>query len=89
MQSYRVLFFYVLLGQLMFGQQNTQPINYDTTTLKKQVITEQDLETYKADDAFNYFEIEAEENVLNKFFDFGFEKILNSFETYAKKTIVK
>ena len=69
MQSYRVLFFYVLLGQLMFGQQNTQPINYDTTTLKKQIITEQDLETYKADDAFNYFEIEAEKNVLNKFFD--------------------
>ena len=27
--------------------------------------------------------------LLNKFFDFGFEKILNSFETYAKKTIVK
>ena len=27
--------------------------------------------------------------LLNKFFDLGFEKILNSFESYAKKTILK
>src|SRR6056300_348504 len=27
--------------------------------------------------------------LLNKFFDLGFEKILNSFESYVKKTIIK
>ena len=42
----------------------------------------------------NFFiEIELKNKMLNqllsKFFDYGFEKILNSFESYAKKTIVK
>ncbi len=53
-------------AQFSIAQQNEQPINFDDTTVEKQLITEDDLEAYKADDDFNYTEIAAEESFLDK-----------------------
>ena len=54
------------IAQFSLAQQNEQPVKYDDSKVEKQVISEDDLETYKSDDDFNYKEIEAEENFLTK-----------------------
>ncbi|GAA4244471.1 MULTISPECIES: DUF4129 domain-containing protein [Winogradskyella] len=54
------------IGQFSFAQQNEQPILYDDSVIEKQHISEKDLETYKADDDFNYTEVVAEENFFDK-----------------------
>lgn len=52
--------------QFSVAQQNEQPVKYDDSRVEKQVISEDDLETYKTDDDFNYVEVVAEENFLTK-----------------------
>lgn len=52
--------------QFSIAQQNEQPVIFDDSKVEKQVISEDDLETYKTDDDFNYTEVEAEENFLTK-----------------------
>lgn len=62
----RWLLFCFCIGQFSFAQQNRQSVKYDDTAVEKQYISEQDLETYKADKDFNYTEVVAEENFLDK-----------------------
>ncbi|NRD22742.1 DUF4129 domain-containing protein [Winogradskyella litoriviva] len=54
------------IAQFSTAQQNEQTVKFDDSKVEKQVISEDDLETYKADDDFNYAEVEAEENILTK-----------------------
>lgn len=61
-----LLFLCCCFVQFSSAQQNEQPINFDDTTLEKQVISEDHLESYKADKNFNYLEVEAEESFLDK-----------------------
>ncbi|WP_296312772.1 DUF4129 domain-containing protein [Winogradskyella sp. UBA3174] len=81
MYIYRLLFFVFFIGQYAFGQQKEQPVNYDDTTLEKQTITEDDLETYKADEDFNYFEVEAEDGFLDKAYRWLQNFLLEFWET--------
>ncbi|EDP70320.1 hypothetical protein FBALC1_06173 [Flavobacteriales bacterium ALC-1] len=66
MYIYRLLLFCFCIGQLTFAQQNEQPVILDDTVIEKQDISEKDLEAYKADDDFNYIEVEAEESIIDK-----------------------
>jgi hypothetical protein len=66
MKLFRLLVLCFCIGQFSVAQQNEQPVKLDDTILEKQTITEEDLESYKADDDFNYVEVKAEENFLDK-----------------------
>jgi len=66
MLVYKWLFFCFCFGQFSIAQQNEHSIKFDDTIVKKQIITDKDLETYKADKDFNYIEIEAEESFITK-----------------------
>lgn len=66
MLVFRWLLISFCIGQFSFAQQNEQPINYDESSIEKQEISETDLETYKADEDFNYIEVVAEENFIDK-----------------------
>ena len=62
MYLYRLFLLCFCIGQLTFAQQNEQPVILDDSEIEKQDILEEDLETYKADDDFNYVEVKAEES---------------------------
>ena len=66
MKLIRLLLFCFCIGQFSIAQKNEQPVKLDDTSLEKQTITEEDLESYKADEDFNYVEVEAEENFIDK-----------------------
>ena len=66
MHIYRVLLFCLCIGQLTFAQQNEQSVILDDTIINTQEISEKDLEAYKADEDFNYIEVEAEESFIDK-----------------------
>ena len=66
MLVYRWLLLCLCFVQFSIAQQNEQPINFDDSTVEKQLISEEDLETYKADEDFNYKEVIAEENFIDK-----------------------
>lgn len=66
MRFYRYLIFILCIGKLCFAQNIDTPVQYDDSKIEKQTITENDLETYKADDDFNYKEVVAEESFLDK-----------------------
>ncbi|MBU2928211.1 DUF4129 domain-containing protein [Winogradskyella psychrotolerans] len=78
MLAYRWLFICLCCMQLSMAYQNNAPHNYDDSTIEIQQITEDDLKTYKADDDFNYIEIEPEENILDKISRW-FKNILTKF----------
>lgn len=78
MLGYKWLLLCFCIGQLSFAQQNEQPVIYDESKIEKQYISEDHLETYKADDQFNYKEVEAEDNFLDKI-NRWFRNILKKF----------
>ncbi|MCB0400209.1 MAG: DUF4129 domain-containing protein, partial [Winogradskyella sp.] len=59
------------------AQQDT-PVILDDSPINKQTITEEDLESYKADDDFNYIEVEPEESILDKIYRW-FQNLLRKF----------
>lgn len=61
-----VIVFGILFNLLSYAQQEKQPTFYDNSTIEKQTITEQDLESYKADEDFDYTETKKEDNFLDK-----------------------
>lgn len=64
----RKLFFLICfsLGAFAFSQQNAVPEFYDDSNIEKQTISEDDLESYKNDDDFNYTEVEEETTIIDK-----------------------
>ncbi|MFK7834518.1 MAG: DUF4129 domain-containing protein [Winogradskyella sp.] len=66
MLTYKGFLFCFFMVQLAFAQQNEQPVKFDDTRIEKQDISESDLETYKSDKDFNYEEVIAEDNFLDK-----------------------
>ena len=66
MHSLKVLLGFFFVVQIAIAQQTEQPILYDDSEIEKQVISEDDLKKYKADEDFNYVEIEAEETFLDR-----------------------
>ncbi|MBF8150795.1 DUF4129 domain-containing protein [Winogradskyella sp. F6397] len=78
MLVYRLFLLCFCFVQLSVAQQSEQPVNYDDTSVEKQHITEDQLEAYKADDDFNYLEVEPEENILDKAYRW-FQNILRKF----------
>lgn len=66
MKLFRLLLLCFCIGQFSIAQQNEQPINFDESTVEKQIITKDDLGAYKADDDFNYTEVAVEESFLDK-----------------------
>ncbi|MDO1500124.1 DUF4129 domain-containing protein [Winogradskyella maritima] len=58
---------FVCLVQFSFGQDTLQSQYYDTETFVAPEISEDDLKNYKADDDFNYVEVEPEDNLWTKF----------------------
>ncbi len=52
---------------MAFSQEEIRPDYYDDSNIEKQTISEKDLETYKADEEFNYTEVKKEENIFDKF----------------------
>lgn len=78
MYLYRLFLLCFCIGQLTFAQQKEQPVILDNSEIEKQGISEEDLETYKADDDFNYVEVKAEESFLDKVIRW-FRNILRKF----------
>ncbi|WP_179319560.1 DUF4129 domain-containing protein [Winogradskyella helgolandensis] len=78
MLVYRLLLLCLCFGQFSIAQQSEQSVYYDDTTIEKQHISEDDLEAYKADDDFNYTEVEPEENFFDKVSRW-FQNILTKF----------
>ncbi|WP_411894429.1 DUF4129 domain-containing protein [Winogradskyella sp. A2] len=66
MQLFRYLLCFICLVQFSVAQQNEQSVIFDESTIEKKEISEKDLETYKADEDFNYVEFEAEETFLDR-----------------------
>jgi len=64
MHALKVFFILVLLSTLSFAQQDSLTVKFDDTPLHVQQITEDDLETYKNDDAFNYIETVANDSIF-------------------------
>ena len=64
MHALKVFFILVLLSTLSFAQQDSLTVKFDDTPLHVQQITENDLETYKNDDAFNYIETVANDSIF-------------------------
>ena len=73
----RVLIFLILFGQLGTAQKQDAVI-LDDSPIEKQVITEDDLESYKKDKDFNYIEVEAEESILDRIYNW-FYNLLRKF----------
>jgi large-conductance mechanosensitive channel len=59
--------FFYLLGQLSLQQNVQGPLN-DNGAISKKSISEADLESYKKDEEFNYETLEAEDNIIERFF---------------------
>ncbi|WP_179352005.1 DUF4129 domain-containing protein [Winogradskyella vidalii] len=74
----RLLFLWLCFGQFSIAQQNEHSIILDDTQIEKQSIEEKDLESYKADDDFNYAEAVAEENILDKIYNW-LQNLLRKF----------
>ena len=74
----RLLLLFFCFGQFSLAQQNELPVKYDDTFIKKQQISEDDLEVYKADNDFNYTEVVAEDTFLDKAYRW-FRNILTKF----------
>ncbi|MBC2845785.1 DUF4129 domain-containing protein [Winogradskyella flava] len=66
MKLHRFLCICFCFVQLSFAQQSEQPVLFDDTDIEKQDISEKDLESYKADDDFNYIEVQQEESFLDR-----------------------
>jgi len=64
MHALKVFFILVLLSTLSFAQQDSLTVKFDDTPLHVQQITEDDLETYKNDNAFNYIETVANDSIF-------------------------
>lgn len=58
--------------------QQGNPIIIDDSPISKQTITEEDLESYKTDDDFNYIEVDPEESILDKIYQW-FQNLLRKF----------
>ncbi|MBT8244878.1 MAG: DUF4129 domain-containing protein [Winogradskyella sp.] len=55
------------IGSLVFSQEKIAPDYYDDSTLEKKTISENDLESYKNDDDFDYTEVKKAEGAFDKF----------------------
>ncbi|WP_323788635.1 DUF4129 domain-containing protein [Psychroserpens sp.] len=69
MKPFKFFFYILLCVQYATAQANDSIIIYDDSTIDVKEITEDDLDTYKNDDAFNYIEVEPEENFLARAFN--------------------
>ncbi|MGR7811851.1 DUF4129 domain-containing protein [Lacinutrix undariae] len=65
MHAIKVFLILVLLSSLSFAQQDSLTVKYDDTPLHVQQITEDDLESYKNDEAFNYNEDVADNTIID------------------------
>ncbi|RNC80227.1 MAG: DUF4129 domain-containing protein [Winogradskyella sp.] len=54
-------------GFFAFAQEEKRPDYYDDSVIEKQTISEEDIETYKSDEDFDYTEAKKEENFLDRF----------------------
>ena len=68
MQALKFFIGFLFISQLCFSQVENRPVKYDDTEIEKQSISEDDLKTYKENEAFNYVEKEADENFLDKIY---------------------
>lgn len=66
MRAFKYIFCILLCFQFTTAQDNDLVVNYDDSELDDKEISENDLETYKNDDAFNYIEVEPDDNSLVK-----------------------
>jgi len=66
MRGSKLFLFFVFLGLFCLAQNAGRHPQLDDTVLEKQVISEDDLRSYKTDDDFNYEVVEAEESFLDK-----------------------
>ena len=62
----KILLALLLTVQILNAQQDDAPILLDKEQIERQNISEEHLENYKADKDFNYVELEAEENFLDR-----------------------
>ncbi|MBR9846024.1 MAG: DUF4129 domain-containing protein [Algicola sp.] len=71
-------FFYIFLSvQLSTAQDKDSVVIYDDSNLDVKDISENDLETYKADDDFNYEETEPEDNFIVRAYNTFIEWLSN------------
>lgn len=75
-----LMVFILLFCHISLAQQDTDntPVILDNSPVNKQTITEEDLESYKSDDDFNYIEVEPEESILDKIYRW-FQNLLRKF----------
>ncbi|MGJ8549233.1 DUF4129 domain-containing protein [Winogradskyella wichelsiae] len=78
MQALKWLLFCFCFVQFSIAQQTLHAEKLDDTILKKQSISEHHLKPYKADKDFNYKEVVAEENFLDKAYRW-FQNLLRKF----------
>jgi len=64
MSLFKFFFCVILCFQFSTAQNSDLVENYDNSKLEVKDISEHDLETYKDDEAFNYIEIEPEDNFI-------------------------
>jgi len=64
MKSFKFFLCILFCFQFTTAQNNDLVVKHDDTKLNVKEISENDLETYNADEAFNYIEIEPEDNFI-------------------------
>ncbi|MCA0132306.1 DUF4129 domain-containing protein [Winogradskyella alexanderae] len=72
------LSFLMLFVPVIHAQNDQQTVIFDDSQIERQQITEENLETYKADKDFNYVEFEAEETFLDRAYRW-FRNLLRKF----------
>ncbi|WP_299365742.1 DUF4129 domain-containing protein [Winogradskyella sp.] len=77
MNTFRILVFLLSFCHLCIAQERA-PVILDDTPVERQVITEEDLDTYKTDKDFNYIEVEYKESFLDRVYRW-FRNILRRF----------
>ena len=69
MKSFKFLFYFFLGVQFITAQDKDVSVHYDDSKLEVKDISENDLDSYKADEDFNYTINETEENFISRAFD--------------------
>ena len=81
MHLFRIIFICLLCVKIGFSQEDVKGIPIDKDSIIEQTISENDLESYRSDDNFNYNTTEAKENALDRFFQWLRNGLRKFFES--------
>lgn len=83
MKLFKFFFCILICFEFASAQDTDSVVNYDDSELDVKDISESDLETYKDDEAFNYIEIEPEDNFLTR----AYNTFVNWFKNIIREIV--